>query len=59
MDNNKVFHLNKKELSKQIYYWRKKRKAVILAHNYQIPEIQDLADFVGDSLELSYKGTGT
>ncbi|MBM3282848.1 quinolinate synthase NadA [Candidatus Gottesmanbacteria bacterium] len=46
-------------LIKKILYWKQKRGALILAHNYQIPEIQDLADFVGDSLELSYKGTGT
>lgn len=44
-----------KELIDEINYWRKKRNALIIAHNYQIPSIQDLADFVGDSLELSYK----
>lgn len=50
---------NQSELIAKINYWRRKRQALILAHNYQIPEIQDLADFVGDSLELSKKASQT
>lgn len=45
--------IDSQRLISEIKKWRKKRNALILAHNYQIPAIQDIADFVGDSLELS------
>jgi quinolinate synthase len=44
---------NKDELIKKIHELKESRNAVILAHNYQRGEIQDIADFVGDSLGLS------
>lgn len=45
--------VSKKEIINRINELKKKRRALILAHNYQLPEIQDIADYCGDSLELS------
>ncbi|MBP6124794.1 MAG: quinolinate synthase NadA, partial [Phycisphaerae bacterium] len=46
-------------IEEQILFWKQKRNAVILAHNYQPGPIQDIADFVGDSLGLSIQASKT
>ncbi len=48
-----------RELSEQVRQLAHERDAVILAHNYQVPEVQDVADYVGDSLGLSRKAAET
>ena len=47
------------ELAEKILRLKEKRNAVILAHNYQLGEVQDIADFVGDSLDLSQRAAKT
>ncbi len=47
------------ELHEEVRELARTREAVILAHNYQVPEVQDVADFVGDSLGLSRQAADT
>src|SRR5437899_6265483 len=47
------------KMSGEIRELARQRNAVILAHNYQVPEVQDVADYVGDSLGLSRQAAAT
>ncbi len=47
------------ELQKEVLELKRELNAIIVAHNYQRPEVQDIADFTGDSLELARECVGT
>ncbi|MBN2731142.1 MAG: quinolinate synthase NadA [Balneolaceae bacterium] len=49
----------KQKMIEEINELKKQKNAVILAHNYQIPDVQDIADYVGDSLGLSQQAAET
>lgn len=51
--------MDQNKLIEKIARLKKERRAVILAHNYELAEVQDIADFTGDSLELSIRAAET
>lgn len=56
---NRKKQLSDEELIQKINTLRKQKNAVILAHYYQTPDIQDIADYIGDSLQLSQQAAAT
>jgi quinolinate synthase len=54
-----VLQIQHEKLLNDIFKLKEERKAVILVHNYQIEEVQDIADFMGDSLDLSRQAAKT
>ena len=55
----KSLHENFTHIEEEIAFLKKKRNAIILSHFYQDEDIQDIADFIGDSLDLSKKAQKT
>ena len=51
--------LDEAAIAEQVIKMKEERNAVILVHNYQRPEVQDIADFTGDSLGLSREAART
>src|SRR5699024_6861967 len=53
------FIMDTQTLIQEVKQLKKEKDAVILAHNYQVPEVQDIADYIGDSLGLSRQAATT